>query len=219
MGTHTLHVPPLQARCHRCAPLPSCYQVPRVLRLVKMLRLLKLLRMARLTKLPALMSKVEWLLNRPMVQLGTLCAVCCLMLHVIACLWYWVATLGSDGGWVVSSGLVSAWVASAHNALSCEHSTTGRHPVQGQQDTDCVTSRFCCWGKDRHELQLQTNAHVRTHQRPRGLCACRGTRVTATSMSRPSTLRCLHWQQSASVSGCCRTNSALKRWRPSWRLG
>ena len=134
---HTLHVAPLQARCHRCASLPSCHQVPRVLRLVKMLRLLKLLRMARLTKLPALMSKVEWLLNRPMVQLGTLCAVCCLMLHVIACLWYWVATLGSDGGWVVSSGLVSAWVGSVHNALSFNNSATGRHPVQASR-THCV---------------------------------------------------------------------------------
>lgn len=102
---------------HKLTSKFACYQVPRVLRLVKMLRLLKLLRMARLTKLPALMSKVEWLLNRPMVQLGTLCATCFLMLHVIACVWYWVATLGTDGGWVINSGLVSVVGCSFQNHL------------------------------------------------------------------------------------------------------
>lgn len=84
-----------------------CLQIPRILRLVKVLRLLKLLRMARLTKLPALMSRVEWLLNRPMMQLATMFASCCMLLHWIACAWYYVAMFGTDGGWVRANGLVS----------------------------------------------------------------------------------------------------------------
>jgi hypothetical protein len=72
------------------------------------LRLLKMLRMARLTKLPALMSKVEWLLNRPMMQLATMCAAVCMLLHWIACIWYYSAMLGADGGWVTAAGLVSS---------------------------------------------------------------------------------------------------------------
>lgn len=62
-------------------------QVPRILRLAKMLRILKLLRMTRLTKLPTLLSRIEWLLNQPMVQLGCMCAVLCILLHWIACVW------------------------------------------------------------------------------------------------------------------------------------
>ena len=76
-----------------------------------MSRLVKLLRMARLAKLPQLMSRLEWLLNRPMMQLSTMCAAVCLLLHWIACAWYYVAVLVDEGdNWVVSNGLVSSCV-------------------------------------------------------------------------------------------------------------
>lgn len=78
-----------------------------MLRLVKVLRLLKVLRMARLTKLPSLMPKVEWLLNRPMTQMAIMCGACCVMLHWIACAWYYTAMAAEDGGWVTANSLVS----------------------------------------------------------------------------------------------------------------
>lgn len=64
----------------------------------------------------AVMSKVEWLTNRPMVQLGTQCAMVCMLLHWIACVWYYAATIGADGGWVHASGLVSS-----AGAACCRH--------------------------------------------------------------------------------------------------
>lgn len=79
-----------------------------MLRLVKVLRLLKVLRMARLTKLPSLMPKVEWLLNRPTTQMAIMCGACCMMLHWIACAWYYTAMAAADGGWVAAKDLVSS---------------------------------------------------------------------------------------------------------------
>lgn len=85
----------------------AAMQVPRLLRILKVLRLVKLLRLARLAKLPQLMSRLEWLLSRPMMQLSTMCAAVCLLLHWIACAWYYVATLVDDNdNWVARNDLV-----------------------------------------------------------------------------------------------------------------
>jgi len=96
-------------------------QIPRLLRIVKVLRLLKLLRMARLAKLPHLMSKLEWLLNRPMAQLSLMCAGVCMLLHWIACAWYYIAVVIDDpNNWVAHSGMVSnGQVSTAAIARKC----------------------------------------------------------------------------------------------------
>lgn len=62
-------------------------QLPRLLRLVKAMRLLKLLRVARLAKLPNLIPHIEWMLNRPLMQLAIMVAAAGMMLHWIACAW------------------------------------------------------------------------------------------------------------------------------------
>lgn len=114
-------------------------KIPRVLRVVKVLRLLKVLRMARLTNLPAVMSKVDGLTNRPMVQLGTQCAMVCMLLHWIACVWYWIATIGSDGGWVSASGLAAE--ADSHKYVAALYFAVSTVATVGFGDITAVTLR------------------------------------------------------------------------------
>lgn len=91
-----------------CVIACACVQIVRLVRIIKMFRLIKLLRMARLLKLPEVVGRLEAAIGRPTLQLTTMVAAVCLLLHWLACLWYLVAVIVDDtDNWVVAGGLVS----------------------------------------------------------------------------------------------------------------
>lgn len=167
-------------------------QVPRILRLVKVLRLLKMLRIASLAKLPALTYKVEWLLNRPMVQLATLCATCCMLLHWIACVWYWAAMLGGDGGWVASAGMVRC------RRLCCGAAQSYQLVILAS------AARALCAVKHCSDVRLGGGACIL--MTVAYVCCRRLMQVMVTSTCRPFISQYLHWRRSALVrQGLSRT--------------
>lgn len=92
------------------APAVLMLQATRVVRLVRILRLLKLVRLLRLFKLINVVRRLEIIFGRGTMKLCLFVGFACLIVHMLACFFYFTAVMSSDD-------LTSTWVEHAGRSL------------------------------------------------------------------------------------------------------
>jgi hypothetical protein len=86
------------------AELAKLAKLPRIYRLIRIVRILRMLKLVRYTKLFSQISEV-FEISAVFQRLVQTVLFICLLIHLMACIWFFTATLSDEVTWIVGAGI------------------------------------------------------------------------------------------------------------------